>query len=135
MINNLLGGGVLIAAGLGAVGLWGQGGHSRSASGLPKNSFGHDAAPMISQPTPSWQSFSGTGGSGNPAGVSVQGYTRSNGTYVPSYHCSAPDHDFYNNWSTSPNVNPYTGSVGTRHSPSHSTGYGNSRAGHGGRGR
>lgn len=32
---------------------------------------------------------------------------------------SAPDSSFYNNWSTYPNVNPYTGAYGTRTYPSY----------------
>jgi hypothetical protein len=46
--------------------------------------------------------------------VYVNGYTRSDGTYVPGHHRSAPDASVNNNWSTSPNVNPYTGQMGTR---------------------
>jgi len=43
----------------------------------------------------------------------VRGYFRKDGTYV-SPHCrSAPDGNFYNNWSTSGNINPYTGKEGT----------------------
>ena len=47
------------------------------------------------------------------AQVHVHGYTRSNGTYVAPYTRTAPDHSIYNNYSTRPNVNPYTGKVGT----------------------
>ena len=47
------------------------------------------------------------------AQVHVKGYTRSNGTYVAPYVRSAPDHSIYNNYSTVPNVNPYSGKVGT----------------------
>ena len=47
------------------------------------------------------------------AQVHVKGYTRSNGTYVAPYVRSAPDHSIYNNYSTQPNVNPYTGRAGT----------------------
>lgn len=46
--------------------------------------------------------------------VYVNGYTRSDGTNVPGHHRSAPDASVNNNWSTSPNVNPYTGQTGTR---------------------
>lgn len=61
--------------------------------------------------------------------VSVHGYYRRNGTYVQPYHRSAPDHSYNNNWSTSPNVNPYTGQEGTRQPtpndrPPSSNGYG-----------
>jgi hypothetical protein len=53
----------------------------------------------------------------------VNGYTRSNGTYVSGHYRTNPDNSFYNNWSTKGNVNPYTGKVGTRQPPS----YGGSR--------
>jgi hypothetical protein len=57
------------------------------------------------------------------ADVHVRGYYRSNGTYVQPHWRSNPDGNFYNNWSTYPNVNPYTGTIGTRHTPSDSYGY------------
>lgn len=47
--------------------------------------------------------------------VYVNGYTRKDGTYVPPHFRSAPDGNPNNNWSTYPNVNPYTGQQGTRH--------------------
>lgn len=46
--------------------------------------------------------------------VSVRGYFRRDGTYVQPHMRSAPDGNSQNNWSTSPNVNPYTGQQGTR---------------------
>jgi hypothetical protein len=49
----------------------------------------------------------------------VRGYVRSNGTYVAPYFRTHPDHNFYNNWSTYPNINPYTGQLGTHHRPSY----------------
>ena len=57
----------------------------------------------------------GGGGKGGP--VAVQGYYRSNGTYVAPHMRSAPDGDFGNNWSTSGNINPYTGKEGTLTAP------------------
>lgn len=57
------------------------------------------------------------------ADVYVQGYYRSNGTYVQPHYRSNPDGNFNNNWSTYPNVNPYTGSVGTKRIPSYSSSY------------
>ena len=33
---------------------------------------------------------------------------------MPGHYHSGPDSSVYNNWSTSPNVNPYTGQTGTR---------------------
>ena len=56
------------------------------------------------------------------AAVRVRGYSRSNGTYVQPHYRSNPDGNFRNNWSTSPNVNPYTGATGTRQTPSYSGG-------------
>ncbi len=50
--------------------------------------------------------------------VRVRGYTRRDGTYVAPHYRSAPDGNFYNNWSTLGNVNPYTGRVGTKTTPS-----------------
>jgi hypothetical protein len=49
------------------------------------------------------------------ADVYVRGYYRSNGTYVQPHYRSNPDGNPYNNWSTYPNVNPYTGTMGTKH--------------------
>jgi hypothetical protein len=49
--------------------------------------------------------------------VSVRGYHRRDGTYVAPYKRTAADGDFYNNWSTYGNVNPYTGRPGTKTSP------------------
>ena len=45
--------------------------------------------------------------------VYVQGYTRSNITYVQGHYRTAPDATITNNWSTVGNVNPYTGKPGT----------------------
>jgi hypothetical protein len=44
----------------------------------------------------------------------VRGHTRSNGTYVAPHYRSDADSSFNNNWSTAPNINPYTGQAGTR---------------------
>ena len=57
------------------------------------------------------------------AAVYVRGYYRSNGTYVQPHYRSNPDGNFYNNWSTYPNINPYTGAVGTKRTPSYSSSY------------
>ena len=54
--------------------------------------------------------------------VSVKGYTRKDGTYVSPHYRTAPDGNFYNNWSTKGNVNPYTGKEGTLSYPNNSTG-------------
>ncbi|WCK57644.1 hypothetical protein PP175_26780 (plasmid) [Aneurinibacillus sp. Ricciae_BoGa-3] len=49
--------------------------------------------------------------------VHVKGYTRKDGTYVAPHYRSSPDGNFYNNWSTAGNVNPYTGKEGTKVTP------------------
>lgn len=43
----------------------------------------------------------------------VNGYTKSNGTYVEPHYRTAPDHNAFNNYSAQGNVNPYTGHAGT----------------------
>lgn len=48
------------------------------------------------------------------ADQSVRGYYRNDGTYVQPHYRSSPDRSYNNNWSVSPNVNPYTGGQGTR---------------------
>ncbi|MGE0827358.1 MAG: hypothetical protein AB7P18_35200 [Candidatus Binatia bacterium] len=50
----------------------------------------------------------------------VNGHSRSDGTYVQPHWRSTPDGNFWNNWSTQGNVNPYTGQWGTRQFPSQS---------------
>lgn len=45
--------------------------------------------------------------------VHVNGYYRSNGTYVEPHYRSAPDGNRYNNFSAASNTNPYTGERGT----------------------
>jgi hypothetical protein len=42
------------------------------------------------------------------------GYTKQNGTTVNPYYSTVPDNTNLNNYSTQGNVNPYTGSTGTR---------------------
>jgi len=62
----------------------------------------------------------------------VSGYTKSNGTYVQGYHRTVANNTVYDNYSTAPNVNPYTGKTGTKHydntpsynsTPSYNTNY------------
>ena len=57
------------------------------------------------------------------ADVYVRGHYRPSGTYVRPHYRSSPDRSFYNNWSTYPNVNPYTSSIGTRRTPSYYRSY------------
>lgn len=54
------------------------------------------------------------------ADVSVKGYYRKDGTYVKPHMRSSKDGNFYNNWSTVGNVNPYTGKQGTKIAPTYS---------------
>ena len=44
----------------------------------------------------------------------VQGYTRSDGTYVAPHYRSSPNYTKRDNWSTEGNTNPYTGKAGTK---------------------
>ena len=46
--------------------------------------------------------------------TSVSGYTRSNGTYVNGYTRTQRNSTNHDNFSTSGNSNPYTGTTGTR---------------------
>lgn len=46
------------------------------------------------------------------ADVAVNGYYRSNGTYVQPHYRSDPNGTPNDNWSTKGNVNPYTGQPG-----------------------
>lgn len=52
----------------------------------------------------------------------VNGYTRSNGTYVQGHYRSSPNNTVNDNYSTKGNRNPYTGTYGTKPRQ----GYGNS---------
>lgn len=45
----------------------------------------------------------------------VNGYTRSNGTYVNGYERSSPNSTVRDNYSYDGNTNPYTGATGTNH--------------------
>ena len=45
--------------------------------------------------------------------VYVNGYTKSDGTYVQGHYRTAPNSTINDNFSTYPNVNPYTGQQGT----------------------
>lgn len=50
----------------------------------------------------------------NSNDVKVNGYFKSDGTYVESYIRTEPNETIEDNYSTSPNINPYTGKVGTK---------------------
>lgn len=53
----------------------------------------------------------------------VNGYTRSNGTYVSGHYRSSPDGNPYNNWSYPGNTNPYTGKTATGNSSTYLNNY------------
>ena len=50
----------------------------------------------------------------SPNNISVQGYSKSNGTYVQPYYRTAPNSTNWDNYSTTPNINPYNGNQGYR---------------------
>jgi len=60
----------------------------------------------------------GPGTGSSHSSHSVRGYVRKDGTYVVPHYQSNPDRNFSNNWSTKPNINPFTGQQGTRITPS-----------------
>ena len=59
----------------------------------------------------------------------VNGYTKSNGTYVQGHYRSSRNSTNHDNYSTSGNYNPYTGSAGSR-AKDYSTGAYNYGSGH-----
>ena len=63
------------------------------------------------------------------ADVWVDGYFRSDGTYVQGHFRSSPDSSVTNNWSYSGNTNPYTGEVGSNSYGSSTFGSSNSLGG------
>lgn len=51
---------------------------------------------------------------GNSYGATgVRGYSKKDGTYVSPHYRTAPNSTQRDNWSSKPNVNPYTGKAGT----------------------
>ena len=44
----------------------------------------------------------------------VSPYSRPDGTYVQPHYQTNPNGNLYNNWSSRPNTNPFTGQPGTR---------------------
>lgn len=55
-------------------------------------------------------------GTGAIAQTHVQGHVRRDGTYVAPHWRSNPNSTTTDNWSTRPNLNPYTGQRGTQES-------------------
>lgn len=53
--------------------------------------------------------FGSSGGS-----HSVSGHIKKDGTYVPPHHATNPNNTQRDNWTTKPNVNPYTGTQGKK---------------------
>lgn len=51
---------------------------------------------------------------GTPPAMPVGGYIKRDGTYVPPHMRTAPNATKTDNWSSRPNVNPYTGRRGTK---------------------
>lgn len=46
--------------------------------------------------------------------VKVDGYVKKDGTFVMPHTRSTPNKTTNDNWSTAPNINPYTGKSGTK---------------------
>lgn len=76
-----------------------------------------------------YNSRSTYGGYTNSNTTTVSGYTRSNGTYVNGYTRTQRNNTNHDNYSTSGNRNPYTGTTGTR-ARDYSSGAYNYGAGH-----
>jgi hypothetical protein len=49
----------------------------------------------------------------NPSSTYVSGYTKADGTYVQGYYKTTPNSTNRDNYTTKPNVNPYTNQPGT----------------------
>ena len=57
----------------------------------------------------------------------IRGYTRHNGTYVQPHYQTPPNNNAFDNYSSKPNLNPYTGKKGTvdpYRQPSSGSGFG-----------
>ncbi len=59
-------------------------------------------------------SAQGYGYGSNSESHYVDGYTRSNGTYVEPHYQTNPNDTTYDNYGTRGNYDPYTGAYGTR---------------------
>lgn len=78
------------------------------------------SVPSVSYSIPSTVNYNTT---------TVSGYSRSNGTYVDSHVRTMPNSTNWDNFSTSGNTNPYTGSTGYR-ARDYSSGAYNNGSGH-----
>ena len=88
-----------------------------STYSVPRVSYN---APSVNFYTPSTVNYNTT---------TVSGYSRSNGTYVPSHVRTMPNSTNWDNFSTKGNSNPFTGSTGYR-ARDYSSGAYNYGAGH-----
>jgi hypothetical protein len=70
------------------------------------------AAGLVLVATGAQAQYLGTGS--NPNSHPLQGHPTNSGTYVQPSHATNPNSTTRDNYSTSGNVNPYTGAVGTR---------------------
>jgi hypothetical protein len=50
----------------------------------------------------------------NGGAHNVRGHVKKDGTYVQPHHATNPNKTQKDNWSSKPNVNPYTGKQGTK---------------------
>lgn len=55
----------------------------------------------------------------NPENNYVDGHYRADGTYVEGHYRTNPNGTVYDNYSTYPNINPYTGEQGTKYARSY----------------
>jgi len=79
-------------------------------SGSSSTNTSSYSTPSYSTPTYSTPSANTV----NPESVWVNGYYRSDGTYVEGYYRTAPNNTVLDNYSHYGNVNPYTGAIGTK---------------------
>lgn len=49
----------------------------------------------------------------NPNSIYIEGYYRKDGTYVQGHYRTLPNNTINDNYTTKPNINPYTGKAGT----------------------
>ena len=59
----------------------------------------------------------GPGFGSYPRSHMVRPHMRRDGRFIPQHRQSNPNKEWRDNWSTKPNVNPYTGREGSRISP------------------
>ena len=60
--------------------------------------------------TPAFAKKQSSGGGSH----SVKGHVKKDGTYVQPHRATNPNHTQRDNWSSKPNVNPYTGKNGSK---------------------